>query len=119
MTATSLQPVSRRRICSYDIIEVPAEYYLLREAAGDMYFCNPRCLCIWAVLFATKPNRTRAQDALAVEMTTPSGHRRKFANALELARWAAANLLKGEQNPWIEAGTELANGNVVKVTERE
>jgi hypothetical protein len=43
------QSASKRRICSYDILEVRPDGYALTETEGEMYFCNARCLCIWAV----------------------------------------------------------------------
>src|SRR3984957_20851196 len=74
-----------------------------------MYFCNARCLCIWAFLFVTKPNKSEAQRDLAVEMTAPTGQRREFAHALDLAQGAAANALHGKSNPWITKGTQLTD----------
>ena len=32
----------KRRICSYDETEVPADSYTLTEEEGDIYLCNPR-----------------------------------------------------------------------------
>jgi hypothetical protein len=43
------QSASKRRICSYDMLEVHPDGYTLTETEGEMYFCNARCLCIWAV----------------------------------------------------------------------
>jgi len=42
-------------------------------------------------------------------MTTPTVIRRKFDNLLELAQWAAANALKGKDNPWLQSGTEISD----------
>ena len=50
------QSASKRRICSYDMLEVRPDGYTLTETEGEMYFCNARCLCIWAVQLATRPN---------------------------------------------------------------
>lgn len=43
------QSVSKRRICSYDKVEVRPDGYTLTETDGEMYFCNARCLCICAI----------------------------------------------------------------------
>ena len=107
MVTTPVQPGRRRRICSYDRDEVPADCYLVREAEGEMYFCNSRCLCLWAAALVTKPNCPKAQITFASEMTTPTGIQRRFDDLLELAQWAAANALKGKDNPWIQGGTEI------------
>ena len=50
------QPASKRRICSYDKVQVGPDGYTLTEPEGEMHFCNARCLCIWAVQLATRPN---------------------------------------------------------------
>jgi hypothetical protein len=44
-----------RRICSYDRVEVPEAAYVLQDGGGEVYFCNLRCFCIWAVQIATRP----------------------------------------------------------------
>jgi hypothetical protein len=33
---------SKRRVCSFDMAEVPPEGYVLAEEQGEMYFCNAR-----------------------------------------------------------------------------
>ena len=45
----------KRRICSYDMAAVPDDSYVVVDDGGEVYLCNGRCLCIWAVLLATKP----------------------------------------------------------------
>ena len=39
----------KRRICSYDLASVPEDGYVVTDDGGEIYLCNPRCLCIWAV----------------------------------------------------------------------
>jgi hypothetical protein len=102
------QPARKRRICSYDMMEVPVDSYMLVEEQGEMYFCNARCLCLWAVQFVTSPHRPDEQKNLAVDLTAPSGERRQFADVLALAQWSAANALQGAANPWHENGITLA-----------
>jgi hypothetical protein len=50
-----MQPASKRRVCSFDMAEVTPQGYVLAEEQGEMYFCNARCLCSWAVHFVTNP----------------------------------------------------------------
>ena len=40
---------NKRRVCSFDMAEVPSGGYVLADAEGEMYFCNSRCLCLWSV----------------------------------------------------------------------
>ena len=39
----------KRRICSYDLAAVPEDGYIVTDDGGEIYLCNARCLCIWAV----------------------------------------------------------------------
>ncbi len=82
------------RICSYDRAEVPADAYIVTDSGGEMYFCNARCLSIWAVDFATKPNRPPEQKSIVLHLTTPTAVQRQFAHVNELANWALANALR-------------------------
>jgi len=102
-----MQPAGKRRVCSFDMAEVTPQGYLLAEEQGEMYFCNARCLCLWAVYFVTNPRRTEEQKKIACDLTMPSGERRRFADFIEAAQWSAANALQGDSNPW------LANGKTV------
>ena len=97
----------KRRVCSFDMAEVPPQAYLLAEEQGSMYFCNARCFCLWAVQFVTHPRRIEEQKRVACELTTPFGERRRFADFVEAAQWSAANALQGQSNPW------LANGSAI------
>jgi len=63
-----------------DFASKTPEGYVLAEEQGEMYFCNARCLCLWAVHFVTNP-------------------------FIEAAQWSAANALQGESNPWYTNGT--------------
>jgi hypothetical protein len=38
------------------MLAVPSHSYTVSEAEGEMYFCNSRCLCLWAMMLVTKPN---------------------------------------------------------------
>ena len=60
-----------------------------------MYFCNLRCLALWALDFATKPNRLPEQKDILLQLTTPAGRQEQFPNVQELARWAVSQALKG------------------------
>ncbi len=92
-----------RRICSYDIVEVPANAYVLTDSGGDFYLCNERCLCLWAIQHATatRPNNLEGESFV---MTSPAGERRKFANLRELAMWSSANALSPGKGAWIKLG---------------
>jgi hypothetical protein len=59
--------------------------YTLTDGGRETYFCNARCLCIWAVQHATHPRISEEQKLLSVEPTCPDGTRRGFATVLELA----------------------------------
>jgi hypothetical protein len=57
MTSRLIHQVSmKRQICSYDMVAVPSSSYTVTDAEGEMYLCNSRCLCIWAVMLVTKHN---------------------------------------------------------------
>jgi hypothetical protein len=100
-------PLQLRRICSYDMVEVPADCYTVADEGGEMLFCGPRCLCIWSVQFATNPNRSEEQKNIALEMTSPDGSRRRFTSVTQFAQWAAANALGGVGNVWLRNGKGL------------
>jgi len=87
------QSASKRRICSYDMVEVRPDGYLLTETEGEMYFCNARCLCVWAVQLATRPNLADGRKLPGVQLTQPTGEQRAFADVEELAKWSVANAL--------------------------
>ena len=38
----------KRRLCSYDMVEVPPQAFVLIDLGGEMFFCNLRCLCVWS-----------------------------------------------------------------------
>jgi hypothetical protein len=73
------------------MVAVPSHSYTLTDADGDIYLCNPRCLCIWAVLLVTKSNLPEGVRERSFILTGPSGTRRSFDNLVELAQWAAAS----------------------------
>lgn len=98
---------SKRRVCSFDMAEVPPDGYVLAEEQGEMYFCNARCLCLWAVQFVMNPRRSEEQKRIACVLTMPSGERRRFADFIEAAQWSAANALMGDANPWLKNGTPI------------
>ena len=86
-------PARKRRLCSYDMAEVPPECYWLDDAQGAVYFCNARCLCIWSTLLATKANLPEQQKVLDLYLMSPGGARSHFNTVRELARWAFENAL--------------------------
>ena len=100
--------LDHRRLCSHDVVLVPENCYVLVESGGEMYFCNSRCLCLWAVQFVTKVERPEEDKTIPVEMTTPNGAKRRFQHLLEMAQWAAANALKGVNNEWMNNGEAVS-----------
>jgi hypothetical protein len=75
------------------MLEVRPDGYTLTETEGEMYFCNARCLCIWAVQLATRPNLANSRKLPSVQLTQPTGEQRTFADVGELAKWSVANAL--------------------------
>ena len=82
-----------RRLCSFDMAEVPPECYWLDDPRGGVYFCNARCLCLWSIQFATKPNLPEDRKRLECDLVLPGGARHHFSELVDLARWSAANVL--------------------------
>ncbi len=84
-----------------------------------MYFCNARCLCLWAVHFVTDPRRPEEQKSIACELTMPSGERRKFTEFIEAAQWSlrmpckAIPTLACEWNDGYVKGTPQEKGRVL------
>src|ERR1700738_1630678 len=83
----------KRQICSYDMVAVPSSSYTVTDAEGDMYLCNSRCLCIWAVMLVTKHNLPESERDRSFVVTSPVGKKRSFDKLMDLAQWAA------EQDP--------------------
>src|SRR5580704_14345241 len=73
----------KRQICSYDMVAVPSHSYTLTDGEGDIYLCNPRCLCIWAVLLVTKSNLPEGVRERSFILTGPSGVWQRFGT-----KWA-------------------------------
>jgi hypothetical protein len=76
------------------MLEVRPNGYTLTETEGEMYFCNARCLCIWAVQLATRPNLADSRKLPSVQLTQPTGEQRTFADVGELAK-----MVSGERTP--------------------
>ena len=79
----------------YLLVEDDNEY-TLTETEGEMYFCNARCLCIWAVQLATRPNLTDDRKLPGVQLTQATGEQRTLRMLGELAKWSVANALTRE-----------------------
>jgi hypothetical protein len=84
----------KRRICSYDRLEVSDVAFVLNDGGGEMYFCNLRCFCIWAVQIATKPKLNDADRNGDFVLKTPEGDELRFSGIIQVAMWAALNALK-------------------------
>ncbi len=86
-------PIRKRRLCSYDMAEVPPECFCLDDARGAVYFCSVRCLCLWSMLLVTKANLPKERKTLDLDLVMPGGARLHFMELKELARWAVENAL--------------------------
>jgi hypothetical protein len=80
----------KRRVCSYDMFAVRDPCFVLKDTGGNMYFCNLRCLCVWSVQRATRPDLSEEEKTGAYSLTTPSGDEHQFAGIVEVAKWATA-----------------------------
>jgi hypothetical protein len=97
----------KRQICSYDMVAVPSSSYTVTDAEGDMYLCNSRCLCIWAVMLVTKHNLPESERDRSFVITNPVGKRRSFDKLIDLAQWAAANALGKPESEWLMNGRDV------------
>src|ERR1035441_8449443 len=86
----------KRRICSYDLAAVPEDGYVVADDGGEIYLCNARCLCIWAVSLATKPALSEEFKARRLVLKAPAGEELVFETIIGLARWASFNALGAE-----------------------
>jgi hypothetical protein len=59
---------------------------VLKDAVGEMYFCNLRCFCVWSVQLATRPNLSVEDKTGAYSLTTPSGESRQRESILNGSR---------------------------------
>jgi hypothetical protein len=83
----------KRRICSYDMAAVPEDGYIVTDEGGEIYLCNARCLCIWAVSLATKLELSETLKARRLVLKVPAGEELVFATIAGLARWASSHAL--------------------------
>ena len=83
----------KRRVCSYHMVEVPGDAYVVTDAEGEAYLCNARCLCLWAMALATKPNLPPALKTQPLTLKPPHGDELAFASITALARWASTHAL--------------------------
>jgi hypothetical protein len=83
-----------RRICSYDRLEVSEAAFVLNDGVGEVYFCNLRCFCIWAVQVATRPKLSDADRNGEFILKIPEGEELRFSGIIQVAMWAALNALK-------------------------
>ena len=84
----------KRRLCSYDVVEVPPQGFVLTDPGGEMYFCNLRCLCVWSILLATRPNLPDLQRSGLYILNTQSGDELRFDGVRPLADWVTLNALE-------------------------
>lgn len=92
-----LRPM-KRRLCSYDMFEVPDAAYVLSDGGGEMYFCNARCLCVWTVQLATHSALTEEQKNGELTLLSPSRDQSYFKSIADVALWAVENALGSERS---------------------
>ena len=83
----------KRRLCSYDMAEVPSQAFVLSDPGGEMYFCSLRCLSVWSVQLATRPNLSDEQRSGRYTLNNQCGNEYEFQGINEVARWAVAQAL--------------------------
>jgi len=83
----------KRRICSYDMAAVPDDSYVVVDDGGEVYLCNARCLCIWAVILATRPALDEKLRTQRLLLKCPKGRETSFDSISSLALWATAQAL--------------------------
>ncbi len=57
----------------------------LKHTGGEMYFCDLRCLCVWSVQLATRPNLAEVQRSGAYMLSTLTGAGYRFRSIAEIA----------------------------------
>jgi len=67
--------------------------YIVTDDGGEIYLCNARCLCIWAVSLATKPGLTEELKVRRLVLKVPAGEELVFETIIGLARWASSHAL--------------------------
>ena len=72
----------KRQICSYDMVAVPSSSYTVTDAEGDMFLCNSRCLCVWAVMLVTKHNLPESERDRSFVVTSPVGKKAQLFDKL-------------------------------------
>jgi hypothetical protein len=80
-----LSSAMKRQICSYDMLAVPSRSYTVSDEEGERYFCNSRCLCLWAMMLVTKPKLPERDREQAFVMTLTDDKKRSFDTVVELA----------------------------------
>jgi hypothetical protein len=99
--------MAKKRICSNDMAAVPDTAFVLHDGEGEMYFCNPRCLCLWSVNLATRANIPDKLKDAAYLLTLPEGTSRRFSGIVSLGQWATANAIGSEQAEWLKNGESV------------
>ncbi len=91
---SEVRSTMKRRLCSYDMVEVPQHAFVLTDSGGEMYFCDLRCLCVWSVQLATRPNLSELQRSGTYLLKTEIGEEHQFKGVRSVARWAADAALR-------------------------
>lgn len=107
----------KRRLCSYDVIEVLPQGFVLTDPGGEMYFCNLRCLCVWSIQLATRRNLPDLKKSGAYVSKTQFGDELRFGGVRPLADWATRNALEAScpfstHSTGIDRGIRVLSGRL-------
>jgi hypothetical protein len=84
----------KRRICSYDRVEVPEAAFILQDKVGDVYFCNLRCFLHMSRADCDEAEAQRYRQRRRIVLKTPEGQEHRFSGIIQVAMWATLNALK-------------------------
>ena len=100
--------MAKRRICSHDMVEAPPAAFVLTDGEGEMYFCNPRCICLWAMALGTRAELPEKLRTAVYTLALPEGSRRQFVGIEPLAQWTAAKAIGSETAEWLLNGQDVS-----------
>ena len=61
---------------------------------GEIYLCNARCLCLWSMTLATKPELSEQIKMQPLKLNKSKSEDLEFESIVELAQWSAINALQ-------------------------
>ena len=76
------------------MVTVPENCYVVIDDVGEIYLCNARCLCLWSMTLATKPELPEQIKMQPLKLNTSKSNDLEFESIVELAQWSAINALQ-------------------------